>query len=132
MVAIASEIAVSTVNVADLGSLDRFDVGADAERDLRDHLDEALELLVAGDEIGLRIDFDDDALVARRHRADQAFRGDAAGLLGGLRQALLAQPILRFLHVAGGLGEGCLAVHHACAGRLAQFLDHRRRDRCHR
>ena len=88
--AIASE-------VADFRSLDRFDVGADAKRDLRDHLDEALELFVAGDEIGLRIDFDDDALVARRHRADQAFGCDAAGLLRGLGQALLAQPILRFL-----------------------------------
>ena len=106
--------------------------GADAKGDLSDHLDEALELLVAGDEIGLRIQLDDDALVTRRHGADQAFRRDAAGLLGGLRQALLAQPILRGRHVAAGFGERCLAVHHACAGRLAQFLDHRRSDRCHR
>ena len=132
MVAIASEIAVSTVTSPTFAALIALDVGADLERDLRHHLDEALELLVAGDEIGLRIDFDDDALGARRDGADQAFGRDAAGLLGSLRQALLAQPILRFLHVAGGLGERCLAVHHACAGRLAQFLDHRRRDRCHR
>ena len=95
MVAIASEIAVSTVTLADLGRLDLLDVGAVVQRDLGDHLDEALELLVARNEIGLRIDFDHDALGARGHRADQAFRRDAAGLLGGLRQALLAQPILR-------------------------------------
>ena len=132
MVAIASAIAVSTVALADLGGLDLLDVGADLERDLRDHLDEALELVVARDEIGLGVDFDHDALGARGQRADQAFRRDAAGLLGGLRQALLAQPILRGLHVAVGFGEGCLAVHHARAGLLAQFLDHRRRDRCHR
>ena len=119
-------------DAADLGRLDRLDVGADVERDLGDHLDEALELLVARDEIGLGVDFDHDALGARGQRADQAFRRDAAGLLGGLRQALLAQPILRRLHVAAGFGERCLAVHHACAGRLAQFLDHRRSDRCHR
>ena len=132
MVAIASEIAVSTVTSPTLAALIALDVGAALQRDLRDHLDEALELLVARNEIGLRVDFDHDALGARRQRADQAFRRDAAGLLGGLRQALLAQPILRFLHVAVGFGEGCLAVHHARAGRLAQFLDHRRRDRCHR
>ncbi len=71
------------------------------QRDLRDHLDEALELLVARDEVGLGVDLDHDALVARGHRADQAFRRDAAGLLGGLRQALLAQPVLGRLHVAG-------------------------------
>ena len=119
-------------DAADLGRLDRLDVGAVVQRDLGDHLDEALELLVAGNEIGLRVDFDHDALGARGQRADQAFRRDAAGLLGGLRQALLAQPILRGRHVAVGFGEGCLAVHHACAGRFAQFLDHRRSDRCHR
>ena len=94
MVAIASEIAVSTVTSPTLAALIFSTSAPTCERDLRDHLDEALELFVAGDEIGLRIDFDDDALGARRHRADQAFRRDAAGLLRRLRQALLAQPIL--------------------------------------
>ena len=64
--------------------------------------------------------------------ADQAFGRDAAGFLGGLRQALLAQPILRRLHVAVGLGERALAIHHAGAGQLAQFLDHLGGDICHR
>ena len=35
------------------GGIDRLDVGANLERDLRDDLPQALELLVAGDEIGL-------------------------------------------------------------------------------
>ena len=117
---------------ADLGGLDLLDVGAGVERDLRDHLDQSLELLVARDEVGLGIDLDHDALGARRQRADQAFRRDAAGLLRGLRQALLAQPVDRRLHVAVVLGERLLAVHHADAGRLAQVLDHRRCDCCHR
>ena len=118
MVAIASRNRGLDGDVADLGGLDLLDVGADVERDLRDHLDEALELLVARDEVGLGVDLDDDALGALGHRADQAFGRDAAGLLGSLRQALLAQPVLRRRHVAGGFGERGLAVHHACAGRL--------------
>ena len=93
MVAIASVDRGLDRDAADLGRLDLLDVGADVERDLGDHLDQALELLVARDEVGLGIDLDHDALGARRHRADQAFRRDAAGLLGGLRQALLAQPV---------------------------------------
>src|SRR4029450_12766123 len=44
-------------------------------------------------EVGLEIAPDDDPLGPRGHRADQAFSRDAAGLLGSLRQALLAQPI---------------------------------------
>ena len=64
--------------------------------------------------------------------ADQPFGGDAAGFLRGLGQTLLAQPILRRRHVAVGLGERGLAIHHAGAGRLAQFLDHLCADICHR
>ena len=64
--------------------------------------------------------------------ADQAFGGDAAGLLGGLRQALLAQPVDRRLHVAVGLAERGLAIHHARAGRVAQLFDHLCGDVCHR
>ena len=55
--------------------------------------------------------------------ADQPLGGDAAGLLGGRRQALLAQPVDRGLQVAAGLGQRLLAVHHARAGLLAQVLD---------
>src|SRR3546814_1023611 len=60
--------------------------------------------------------------------ADQALGGHASGLLGGRGEALLAQPVDRGLEVAAALGQRLLAVHHARAGRLAQFLDERRCD----
>ena len=59
------------------------------------------------------------------HRnADQAFRGDAAGLLGGLGEALLAQPVDGGFDVAAGFVERALAIHHARAGLFAQVLHH--------
>jgi hypothetical protein len=119
-------------DLTDLGGLDLLDIGADVECDLGDHLDQALELTIARDEIGLGVDLDHDALGALGERADQTLGRDAARLLGGLGQTLLAQPILRRFHVAVVLGQRGLAVHHACAGRLAQVLDHRSCDRCHR
>ena len=119
-------------HVTDLGGLDRLDIGADLERDLGDHLDQSLEMLVARHEIGLGIDLHDNSLGAGGQHADQAFGGNAAGLLRGLGQALLAQPVLRGLHVAAALGERGLAIHHARAGRLAEVLDHRCCDCRHR
>jgi hypothetical protein len=88
-------------------------------------------VIVARDEVGLGIDLDHRALVARDDMPIRPFGGDAAGLLGGLRQALLAQPVDRGLHVAVGLAERGLAIHHARAGLLAQVLHHRGGDICH-
>ena len=59
-----------------------------------------------------------------RGDADQAFGGDAAGLLGRLGKTLGAQPVDRRLHVAAGLGQRRLAVHHPRAGLLAELLHH--------
>ena len=42
--------------------LDLLDVATEGQRDVRDHLHEPLEQVVAGDEIGLGIDLDQDAL----------------------------------------------------------------------
>ena len=131
ILAMVSEMASAMVIAAGLGRLDLLDVGADVERHVGDHLDQALEQIVARDEVGLGIDLDHDALGALDRDADQAFGGDAAGLLGGLGQALLAQPIDRGLHVAGGLAERRLAIHHARAGHLAQVLDHLCSDLSH-
>ena len=88
-------------------------------------------MLVARNEVGLGIDLDHGAFILPHHMADQAFGGDAPGFLGGFRQPLLAQPIDRGLHVAAGLGERGLAVHHARAGRLAQVFHHFGGDICH-
>ncbi len=92
--------------------------------DQRDGLDQSLEFLVASDEIGFGIDLDDHAVRAMHRHADQTFSRDAAGLLGGLGQALLAQPVDGRLDVAAGLVERALAIHHARAGFFAQVLHH--------
>src|SRR5438034_10642671 len=73
---------------------------------------------VARDEVGLGIDLDDHALGAFDRDADQTFRGDAVGLLGGLGQTLLAQPIDRRIDVARCLADRGLAIHHPRAGHL--------------
>ena len=112
-------------------SFERLDVAARAERDRRGGAHEILELLVLGDEIGLGIDLDHRALLAVDGDADQAFGGGAAGLLGGGGEALGAQPVDGGFHVAAGLAERLLAVHHAGAGALAQFLHIGGRDLSH-
>src|SRR5262245_51156186 len=66
-----------------------------------------------------------------RGEPDQPFRGDATGFLGGLGEALGSEPIDRGLHVAAGLAERGLAIHHACAGLVAQVLHHGRGNRRH-
>ena len=91
-----------------------------------------LEVFVTGDEVGLGIDLDDDAAGAGEHDADQAFGSDAAALLGGLGQALLAQPVDRALDITGRLGQRVLAIHHAGAGLLAKLLHHASGNRRHR
>ena len=63
--------------------------------------------------------------------ADQAFGSDAAGLLGGRGEALLAQPVDGLLDIAGDFGQRALAIHHAGAGLLAQVLDQGGGDLCH-
>jgi hypothetical protein len=68
----------------------------------------------------------------RQREANQPFRRDPAGLLGGLGETLFAQPIDRRLDVAASVGERGLAVHHAGAGLVAQFLDQRSADIRHR
>ena len=102
-----------------------------SKRELGDVADEILEDLVLGDEVGLRIDLDDRAALALDGDSDEAFGGGAAGLLGGGRKTLGAQPVDRGFHLAIGLGERLLAVHHAGAGALAQFLHRCGRDLSH-
>ena len=99
-----------------------FDVAAFFQRDVGGAFDEVLELIVAGDEVGFGIDFDQRAGIAADGNADQAFGGDAAGFLRGLGKAFLAQPVDRGFHVAAGFGQRVLAIHHARAGLVAQVL----------
>ena len=60
---------------------------------------------------------------AAARRILEAFSGRAARLLGGSSKALGAQPIGRGFQIATGFGQRLLAVHHAGARALAQFLD---------
>ena len=115
-----------------LGGLQRFGVGgAGGQRGLGDGVGEGEEVLVLGDEVGLGVDLDQHGLAAVLGDRDAAFGGDAAGLLVGLGQARLAQPLGCGVDVAVVLGERLLALHHAGAGALAQFLDQGGGDFCH-
>ena len=92
---------------------------------------EALELVVAGNEIRFRVDFDDSADVALGDDADQTVGGDPARLLGSFRQALLAQPIDGGFDIARGFRQRGFAVHHASAGLIAQLFHEARGNSRH-
>ena len=100
---------------------------------LGDAVGEVLEIVGVGNEVSLTVDLDDGAhgAVLADVLGDSTFRGDAAGLLGGLAQSLLTQPLNGLVHVAVALHEGLFAVHHAGAGALAQFFYHRSSNSCH-
>ena len=93
-------------------------------------LDEVHELLVLAHEVGLGVDLDHHAHAVDDGGIGHALGGDAAGLLLRGGQALLAEDLHGLVHIALGLGEGLLAVHHAHAGHLAQGLYVFRGD-CH-
>ena len=100
---------------------------------LGDLVAKLMELLRDRDEIRLAVDLDErcDLRVIGDVSCDDALGSDAAGLLLSLRNALLAQVVDRLVHVAVGLRQRLLAVHHACACALAQLLDHLCVNLCH-
>jgi hypothetical protein len=106
-----------------LGGSDQLGLAVMGERDLADIADELLELFVAGDEVGFRIDLDDSGFAHAGINADQTLGSGAPGLLVGLRNALLAQPVDGLVHIAVGLVQRRLAIHHARAGQVAEFFD---------
>src|SRR5664279_5345164 len=121
----------------ELGRRDRLDRSPDRAqtRDLdRQIADQALELVRAGDEVGLAVDFDQDADLAAGVDVarDLAFIGVSAGSLGGRRLASLLEDRGCLLDVAAGLLESALALHDACAALLAEGLDGLRSDGRHR
>ena len=102
--------------------------GGDVHADL---LDEVLEVVGARHEVRLAVHLDEDADLAAQVdvAADHALRRGAAGALGRLRQAALAEQGDRLVHVAVRLGQRRLALHHARAGLVAKLLDHVCRNR---
>ena len=81
-----------------------------------------LEIVGLGDEVGLAVDFHDDAdfPVVGNVAAYDAFRRDASRFLGGRGESLLAQIIDRLFSVAVAFGQSLLAIHHTGTGALAQ------------
>src|SRR5207253_2045372 len=102
-------------------------------RDVEHVLHERLEVVAAGDEVGLAVDLDDDAalLVRAEPRRDLALRRDLSGARGGLDDALLEDDLDGLLHVAAGFHERVLAVAHAGRRTVAELLDLCRSDRSH-
>ena len=90
---------------------------------LGDALDKVDKLLVLGDEVGLGVDFDDDAGAVDDGGVSHTLGGYAAGLLLGGGEALLAQPLNGLVHVSISGGEGLFAVHHADAGHFTQIFN---------
>ena len=108
----------------ELDALERFGIGSvRVQCGIGHDLGEGQEVLVLGDEVGLGVDFDQHGLAAGLGGGDAAFGGNAVSLLVGLGQARLAQPLGRGVDVACVFDECLLALHHAGAGALAQFLD---------
>jgi len=103
--------------------LDGVDILADIQRDAGTGLHERLEGFVTCNEVGFRIHFHHGAAVGRGGDAHEALGRHAPALFGGGRQAFLAQPVDGIFDAAIGFGERALAIHHAGAGFLAQFLD---------
>src|SRR5918995_1960561 len=100
-------------------------------RDVNRHLaGELAELLVARDEIGLAPDLYQYPHPAGRVDvgADHALASRPPALLRRRRLSLDPQQLDRLLHVAAGLLERGLAIHHPGTGALAERLDVGRAD----
>src|ERR1051326_2136801 len=91
---------------------------------LRDFLGESAEILVASDEVGLAVHFDEHTAVAGDVRDDGAISGHASRLLARGGEPLFSEDLRRLLHVSVGLGQRSLHVAEAGAGLLAQLFDH--------
>lgn len=106
------------------GDVDRAGRVGRAGDVLGDLLRERDEVVVAGDEVGVAVDLDEDAALAvgGDERLDGALGRLAVGELADLVAELDAQQLDGLLDVAVGLLQRLLAVHHAGAGALTEGL----------
>jgi hypothetical protein len=130
----ARKVILHGLAAGDLGRSQLLDA-VHVQAGLGDRPGGVLETLVARHEVGLGVHLHHGRgralAVVANGGGDQAFGGHAVGLLGGLGQALGAQPVGRALDVAARLLQRLFAVHHAGAGALAQILHQRGRDLRH-
>ena len=110
--------------VDSLQSLNVLDVGSHGGTG--DLLGVALELLVHADEVGLAVELDDSALgrVVGNDSHNGALVGGTADLLGGSGQTTGTKNVNGLVHIAIGLDESLLALHHAGVGHFAELFDH--------
>src|SRR5690606_21265780 len=94
-------------------------------------LDEALEVVLQSQEVGLRVDFDDQATATFDANGDGTFGSNVAGLLGSLDGAGSAHVVDGFLDVATRGNQCLLALHHALASTLTQFFNQGCSNLCH-
>src|SRR3954469_389647 len=95
-------------------------------RDVQRHvLGERDEVLVGGDEVGVAVDLDERAELAVGVDVglDRALGRLTAGELADLVAHLDPDDLDGLVHVAAGLGQRGLAVHHPRAGLVAESLD---------
>ena len=106
--------------------LERVDRLGPAALDRLEHaLAELLELFVVRHRLGLAPNRHDRADAVADAIADETLRRRAVGALRRLGHALLAQKRDRGVDVTAGLLQRALALHHPCAGRLAELLHQR-------
>src|SRR5918997_2606546 len=105
-----------------LGDVARRRRAGDVHRDVPGERD---ELVVARDEVRVAVDLDEhaDLAVGVDVGLHRALGRVAAGELADLVAELHAQQLDGGVDVAVGLLQRALAVHHACAGLVAQGLD---------
>src|SRR5215217_8871928 len=96
--------------------------GAVRMHGLQHLLRELLERLVLRDGLGLAADGDHRPRPALDPVADETLGRGAAGSLGDLRHALLAEQRARSVEIAARLLERALRVHHRRAGGVAKLL----------
>ena len=92
------------------------------------------ELGVRAHEVGLAGDLDERGKLAilGHEGADGTLVRGAAGLLRSGGKAVLAKDVDGLVHIALGLDERLLALHHGRVGHVAELFDLGGGDVCHR
>ena len=108
----------------DHGILEVVDRGDSLSFDsLHGHVGESDEVVVVGNRFRFAREFESGGLVSGFDEVDAAFLGGLVGALGGNSSTLLAEEFNGLVHVAVSFGEGLLALHHAHASLLAEFVN---------